>query len=132
MPVWLESREIRFFHRSLIEEHGGLHGLRVEGALNSTLARPRHLLAYRSDSTIYQLAASYGFGFARNHVFVDGNKRIALAAINVFLQINSATLAADEAETVIVINEIASGVMDESDLADWISARSVPFDLDTE
>jgi death-on-curing protein len=89
-------------------------------------------LAYHPDSTIHQLAASYGFGFAKNHVFVDGNKRIALAAINVFLQINGATLAADEAEAVIIINEVASGVMSENDLADWIFARSVPFDIDAE
>ena len=132
MPVWLEPREIRFFHRSLIEEHGGLHGIRDEGALKSTLARPHHLLACQPDSTIHQLAASYGFGFARNHVFVDGNKRIALAAINVFLQINGATLVADEAEAVIVINEIAGGVIDENGLADWIASRSVPFDVDAE
>ena len=132
MPIWLESREIRFFHQELIEEHGGPHGIRDEGALNSKLARPRHLLAYHPDSTIHQLAASYGFGFAKNHVFVDGNKRIALAAISVFLQINGATLTADEAEAVIIINEVAGGAMNENDLADWISARSMPFDIDAE
>ncbi|MCU0786507.1 MAG: type II toxin-antitoxin system death-on-curing family toxin [Verrucomicrobia bacterium] len=132
MPIWLESREIRFFHQQLIEEHGGLHGLRDEGALDSTLARPRHLLAYHPDSTIHKLAATYGFDFARNHVFVDGNKRIALAAVNVFLQINGANLAADEAEAVIIINEVAGGAMKENDFADWISARSASFDLDAE
>jgi death on curing protein len=132
MPIWLESREIRFFHQQLIEEHGGLHGLRDEGALDSTLARPRHLLAYHPDSTIHKLAASYGFGFAKNHVSVDGNRRIALAAVDVFLQINGANLAADEAEAVIIINEVARGAMNENDLAGWISARSVPFDLDAE
>ena len=132
MPIWLESREIRFFHQALVAEHGGPQGLRDEGALNSTLARPRHLLAYHPDSTIHKLAASYGFGFARNHVFVDGNKRIALAAINVFLQINGATLAADEAEAAAIINEVAGGGMNENDLADWISACTVPFDMNAE
>jgi death-on-curing protein len=132
MPVWLNSPEIKFYHRELIEEHGGLTGLKDDGALEATLARPHHLCAYKPDSTIHQLATSYGFGFAKNHVFVDGNKRVALAAINIFLQVNGANLAVDEVEAVIVINDVAAGLIDEDALAAWIAEKSVPFDIDAD
>ena len=85
MPVWLEAPEVVFFHRELIDEHGGLHGIRDKGALESTLARPRQRLNHDPEATICELAAAYGYGFTRNHVFTDGNKRVALAALNVFL-----------------------------------------------
>ena len=130
MPEWLKSHEIRLFHRELIEEHGGSRGISDEGALEATLARPRNLLAYDPEALISRLAASYGFGLIKNHVFVDGNKRIALAAINIFLQINGATLTANELEAVVVINEVATGDMDENALAKWIDGRTMPFDLD--
>lgn len=113
-------------------EHGGLPGLKDEGALEATVARPRNLLAYTPGASIYQLAASYGFGFAKNHVFADGNKRIALAAINVFLQLNGANLDVEEAEAVLVMNDVASGRIDEDSLAAWISQRAVPFELDAD
>jgi len=114
----------------LINEHGGVHGLGNEDALEATLARPRQLLAYRPNVTIYDLAASYGYGFARDHVFADGNKRIALAAVAIFLQLNGLRLIADEAETVVIFNEVAAGRIDENGLAAWIIDRSEPFDLD--
>ncbi|RPH97239.1 MAG: type II toxin-antitoxin system death-on-curing family toxin [Lysobacterales bacterium] len=132
MPDWLGAHDINYFHRELLKEHGGLPGLKDEGALESTLARPRNLLADTPDASMAQLAASYGFGFAKNHVFADGNKRIALAAINVFLQINGANLDVEEAEAVIVMNDVAAGRIDEDSLAAWISQRAVPFDLDAD
>lgn len=132
MPDWLSARDIKYFHRELILEHGGLPGLKDEGALESTLARPRNFLAYTPDASLARLAAAYGFGFARNHVFADGNKRIALAAINVFLQINGANLDLEEAEAVIVMNDFASGRIDEDLLAAWISQHAVLFELDAD
>jgi death-on-curing protein len=130
MPIWLESREVLLFQRLLIDEHGGLQGIRDEGALESTLARPQNLLSYHPETNITSLAASYGFGFCQNHVFNDGNKRIALAAINVFLQLNDWNLTCSEAEAVWVIREVASGNLDESLLASWVDKNSEPFDLD--
>ena len=130
MPVWLDAPEIRLFHRDLTKEHGGLAGLRDEGALEATLARPRNLLSYQPDSTLSQLAASYGYGFARNHVFADGNKRIALVAINVFLQVNGATLNVAESEAVAQISDLAAGKLTEAELGAWIAENSAPFDLD--
>ena len=132
MPAWLESADVKYFHRTLIDEHGGPPGLKDEDALEETLARPRNLLAYHPEATLYELAASYGFGLARNHVFVDGNKRIALTAIGVFLQINGVALEVDEVEAVVVMNEVAEGAIDEPALAAWIEQKSVPFDLDAE
>jgi death-on-curing protein len=130
MLIWLEAREIKLFHQLLIDEHGGLHGIRDEGALESTLARPQNLLSYHPKTTTTSLAACYGFGFCQNHVFNDGNKRIALTAINVFLQLNGLNLIVSEAEAVHVIREVASGNLDEALLGEWIRKNSEPFELD--
>ena len=129
MPEWLTTPDVTYFQRILIDEHGGLHGIRDEGALESTLARPLQLLNYKPDSTIQELAASYGFGLAKNHVFNDGNKRIALAVIDTFMRINGAQLTAEEVDVVCVIQDVASGILDEPALAKWITKNSSPFDL---
>ena len=130
MPEWLNAYEITYFHRELIEEHGGLHGLRDEGALESALARPQSLLHYFPNTTIPALAACYGFGLTQNHAFVDGNKRIALAALNTFLQINGFALTASEVEAAHVIRELAAGNIDEAALRTWIETNCEAFDLD--
>ena len=130
MPEWLEKRDVVHFQRMLVEEHGGLHGVRVEGALESTLARPMQLLHYQADASLFELAASYGHGFAKNHVFLDGNKRISLASIDIFLQINGFQLDAEEVDAVITIRDVATGILKESGLAGWIEDNSSPFDLD--
>jgi death-on-curing protein len=132
MPTGLESPEIKLFHRMLIDEHGGLHGIRDEGALEATLARPQHLLHYVPETPLSELAASYGFGLAKNHAFLDGNKRIALAVINTFLQVNGVTLTASELEATHFIVELAAGNLTEKELAAWIGKNSAPFDLDAE
>ena len=130
MPEWLEKRDVVHFQRMLVEEHGGLHGIRDEGALVSTLARPMQLLHYQSDATLFEMAASYGHGFAKNHVFLDGNKRISLASIDIFLQINGFQLIAEEVDAVVTIRDVATGVLKESGLAGWIKENSSRFDLD--
>jgi len=130
MPEWLTASDIRHFHQSLIEEFGGLHGIRDEGLLESTLAPPVNLLAYKPKTPVYELAASYGFGFAKNHVFNDGNKRISLTAIDVFLILNGMQLVAEEVEAVCAIRDVATGEMDEADLAEWIRVNSNEYDLD--
>ncbi len=88
----------------------------------SALARPRNLLAY-GEPSLEQLAASYAFGLAKNHPFVDGNKRVALAAIDVFLQLNGHELVVGEPEAVVIMRELASGEIDEPELAAWIAAN---------
>lgn len=131
MPEWLEASDVKLFHQTLIEEFGGLHGIRDEGALESTLARPINLLGYEPETPINELAASYGFGFAKNHIFNDGNKRISLTVIDVFLSLNGKQLIAEEVEAVFVIRDVAAGKIDEATLAAWILDNSIDFDLDS-
>ena len=123
--VWLESRDILHFRREMIAEHGGLQGAPNAGLLESTLVRPRNLLAYQEDAAIHELAASYGYGFACNHCFTDGNKRIALVAIDVFLIVNGYELMADEADAVVMIRQLAAGGTSERELASWIEANII-------
>jgi death on curing protein len=126
-PKWLSRDIVVAIHGELIAEHGGLSGVRDEGLLESALARANNRRAYAEPSR-YELAAAYGFGLAKNHPFLDGNKRIALASIDVFLQLNGFALAASEVETVAVIRDLAAGEIDEDTLARWIEANASPFD----
>jgi len=129
MPQWIPGAAIRAIHAELLLEHGGLDGPVSEDMLGATLARPQHLDTYSSPAaSLFQLAAAYGFGFAKNHCFKDGNKRISLSAMDVFLQMNGYELTAQEAETVIVIQALAAGDMSEDDLARWIEANAAPLD----
>lgn len=132
MPVWLDITDIVYFHQQCIDEHGGLRGGAKEGPLESTLARPRNLLSYDPDAGIFELAASYGFGLARNHCFPDGNKRISLISIDVFLQVNGFELTATEVDAVAVIRELASGELQEAALAIWIENNSAPINIDVD
>jgi len=124
LPVWLTQREIVYFLQLTINEDGGLHGPVNDGPLQSTLARPQNLMAYDATVSIYELSATYGFGFARNHCFADGNKRVALNAIDVFLMCNGVEFEPDEAEAVVMIRAVAAGDVDEKVLASWIENNS--------
>jgi death-on-curing protein len=125
MPVWIPEEAIRAMHFELIREHGGLSGKVSEDALAATLAPPRQLDHYGNPApSIAQLAAAYGFGLARNHCFSDGNKLIALAAIDVFLLINGYELTASEPDAAAVMLALAAGEMDESELSDWLENNS--------
>lgn len=118
-------------HDELLREHGGLGGTIDEGALESILARPQNLVAYKNPvpPTIFELAASYGFGFARNHCFADGNKRIALVSIDVFLEMNGFELVAEEIPAVETIKMLAAGEINETQLCEWIQANSEEFKI---
>jgi len=122
-PVWLDAVVLKAMHMELIAEHGGMPGIRDENLLQSALARPQNLFAYGSP-TIFELAAAYGFGLAKNHAFVDGNKRIALAAAGVFLDVNGYDLTAPEPEAVATILGLASSDVTESAFALWIGSNS--------
>ncbi len=130
-PRWLSKSVVLAIHGELLVEHGGPGGVRDEGALESALARPRNALAYGS-AGLAELAAAYGFGLARNHSFVDGNKRVALAAMDVFLQLNGHELAVTEPEAVVVIRDLAAGRLTETALAAWVARGMVEVRSDLE
>ena len=121
-PVWLPSNLILAVHERQLREFGGPAGVRDAGALESALGRARNRWAYEG-ANYPQLAAAYAFGIARNHPFVDGNKRAALLAIVTFLGLNDIEFTASEAEAVIMIRRLAAGEIDEDELAGWIAAN---------
>ena len=94
--------------------------MRDEGAIDASLARPRHLHAYEPESDLPRLAAAYGFGIVRNHPFNDGNKRAGFLAIGLFLALNGRELTAEPIEAIAVILRLAEGKMTELELASWI------------
>jgi len=108
-----------------LAEHGGGTGVRDMGLLQSALARPQNLAAYETPDTA-DCAAAYACGIARNHPFVDGNKRTAFVALELFIELNGWALDADDADAVRVMLAVADGSMDEARLAEWIRARCVP------
>jgi len=122
--VWLPEAAIIAMHDELLAEHGGLDGAVDANRLASTMARPMQLESYGSPS-LHEVAASYGFGFARNHCFSDGNKRIALVAMDVFLQLNGEELSAPEADAVLTIEDLATGDIGEEDLVAWIGEYAI-------
>ena len=124
-PRWVLPEVVHAIHKMLIAEHGGLPGIRDQGLLDSALARPRQQAAYAKKNSIVQLAAACSYGLARNHPFVDGNKRIALTVAAVFLEINGHSLNAPEAEAVLIYQQLADGTLTEEALAEWIRERSV-------
>jgi death on curing protein len=126
-PVWLTRVMVEAIHAGQVSEHGGQAGLRDEGLLESALARPRHVWSYDPGAGLPRLAAEYGFGLARNHAFLDGNKRTAFVAMNVFLILNGNEIETDEPEAVEVMLRLAAGSLDFDGLVQWIAAAVVPY-----
>ncbi|MDJ0947913.1 MAG: type II toxin-antitoxin system death-on-curing family toxin [Alphaproteobacteria bacterium] len=124
-PIWVGRELALALQQELIAEYGGLAGVRDDGLLESALARPKQLFAY-GDPTLAGLAAAYAFGIARNHPFVDGNKRAALAVADVFLQLNGHEIVAPEVEAVAVFQDLAAGEIEEAELAAWIQSNLEP------
>lgn len=116
-------------HAAMIAEHGGRPGIRDVGLLSSALARPRNRRAYGTSATLFDLAAAYGFAIVKDHRFIDGNKRAALMAMYVFLEINGHRLEAPEVEAVDVMLRLASGELAEKGLSRWLEANAEPFGL---
>ena len=123
--VWLDLGVIQAVHDEQLAEHGGAVGLRDVALLESALARPLQLAAY-GEPDIASLAAAYGFGLARNHPFVDGNKRTAFVAVELFLALNGRTLVAGDVECVLTMLQLAAGELDESQFAQWVRDKSQP------
>ncbi len=122
-PKWIAKKALLLLHEESLAEFGGARGLRDEGLLDSALARSQNAHAYKSGSTLAELAAAYGFGIAKNHAFVDGNKRTAFLSIGLFLMINGHRLAAVQADAIGTMLAVASGDVDEAGLAAWIAAN---------
>ncbi|GJD91037.1 MULTISPECIES: type II toxin-antitoxin system death-on-curing family toxin [Methylobacterium] len=120
--VWLTSDLVQAFHAQQLKLFGGPPGIRDEGALESALGRPVNRVAYAEEAEVdlAELAAAYAFGIAKNHPFIDGNKRAALLALVTFLGLNDLDFLADEAEAVVMIRSLAAGEIDESGLTRWI------------
>jgi death-on-curing protein len=121
--VWLSAPLILAAHEEQLAEHGGPGGVRDQGMLESALARPQHRALYGAPD-VADLAASYAFGLARNHPFVDGNKRAAFVALEVFLELNGWSLTASDESCVTTILRLAAGQLEEDALAAWIRAHS--------
>jgi death-on-curing protein len=119
---WIDRRALLLLHDESLAEHGGASGLRDEGLFDSALARPLNLAAYGKPDAA-ALAAAYGVGLAKNHPFVDGNKRAAFLAVGLFLALNGQRLVASQAEATLIMLDVAAGSIAEDAFADWIRRR---------
>ncbi|MBN2691660.1 MAG: type II toxin-antitoxin system death-on-curing family toxin [Burkholderiaceae bacterium] len=119
---FVDRRALLLLHDESLAEHGGAPGLRDEGLLDSALARPLNLVAY-GEPDLAALAAAYGVGLAKNHAFVDGNKRAAFLAVGLFLALNGQRLAATQADATLTMLSVASGDLSEDAFAAWIRAH---------
>jgi death on curing protein len=126
--LWLKRQWVDALHFQQLKRFGGLYGVRDQGAIESALSRPIQRWAYERARDVAALAAAYGFGLARSHGYSDGNNRIALMAIAVFLDINGWVLDAAEPEVVRVMVAVAAGDLSEAELAEWgrEHARAAP------
>jgi death on curing protein len=121
--IWIDAAVLYAVHEEQLTEHGGAAGVRDAGLFESALARPQNLALYEKPDAA-GLAASYGFGIARNHPFIDGNKRTAFVAAELFLDLNGFELLADDADCVMTMLAVATGEMDEATFAEWIRRHS--------
>lgn len=122
-PRWLTRGQLEAIHQEQLREHGGSAGVRDEGLLQSAMNRARNKCAY-GETDLAVMAAAYAFGIAKNHAFVDGNKRTAFQAMYLFLGLNGHDLDAAEPEVVEIMNRLAAGKLTESACADWVRAHS--------
>ena len=123
--MWIDRRALELLHGESLREHGGASGLRDEGLLESALARPPNL-AHDGQPDAFDLAASYGVGLAKNHPFVDGNKRAAFLSIGLFLFLNGWRLTASQADATLTMLSVAAGDIDEPTLAQWLREHTTP------
>ena len=122
--VWIATEVALAAHAEQLAEHGGGDGIRDAGMLDSAMARPRNLADY-GEPDAAALAAAYAYGIARNHPFIDGNKRTAAVVSETFLLLNGHGLDASDAELVVAFVALAAGELTEDELADWFRQRLV-------
>lgn len=123
--VWITEPQARAIHSKQLALFGGAAGILDPGNLSSALARPQHLYTYNREASLYELAASLGWGLVKNHPFVDGNKRTAFVVMAVFLKVNGIDLQVSEAAVVTTMLSLADGSMSEVDLTAWLQGGEV-------
>ena len=122
---WLNAGVLQAVHLEQLAEHGGGAGTRDEGLFESALARPQNLALY-GNPDVFELAAAHAIGIAKNHPFIDGNKRTAYVAMELFLVLNGFELIADDANATLSMISVAAGDIDEPTLAQWLREQSTP------
>ncbi|MFG6415297.1 type II toxin-antitoxin system death-on-curing family toxin [Roseateles sp. DC23W] len=123
---WLNADVLRAIHHEQLAEHRGATGIRDEGLFESAVTRPRNLVAY-GQPDVFELAAAYAVGLAKNHPFIDGNRRTAYVAMELFLSLNGLELLANDADCVITMLGVAASEISESELADWLRQQAEPI-----
>lgn len=127
-PFWVDISDVCILHNEIIAESGGTSGILNQGALDSTLNKPKNLYHYSDDLNLYELAASYGYGLTKNHCFIDGNKRIAFITVYTFLLNNGIEIVASEIEATNIFLDLAASLesqeKDMDKLANWLQANS--------
>ncbi len=123
-PVWLLPEVVDEIHALQIEEHGGAPGIRDRGLLESALGRPANAFSYGNGDRL-DIAAAYAFGLARNHPFIDGNKRTAFLCAYIFLRLNGLMLVAEEANATEMMVAFAAGSLDEGGFAIWLRQNTL-------
>ena len=127
-PTWISEALARTIHDDQIARYGGSLGIRDESLFLASLDRPRNLFAYGDNPNLFDLAAAYAFGIAKNHPFIDGNKRTAFVLAAVFLEINGFTLDAPEPEVVLTMTRLATDLEDQDSIARWLGMRSLKIE----
>jgi death-on-curing protein len=125
VTVWLSRQIILAAHDEQLREHGGASGIRDEGLLESALARPLNRAGYGEPDTV-ELAAVYAIAIARNHPFIDGNKRAAYVAMVLFLALNGIAFVPNKADAVITMLTMAAGEVSDEAFVDWVRRNAVP------
>jgi death-on-curing protein len=123
-PVWIDKPETLIAHSRQLAEHGGSDGVRDEGLLKSALGKPRNVFSYDDNCDLARLAASYAYGIARNHPFIDGNKRTALVVSEMFLRINGMKVVSAPEEKYFTFLHLAEGTLTEEELAAWFRSHA--------
>ncbi len=121
--IWLDDKVLLAVHDEQLAEHGGIVGVRDMGLFESALSRPRNLAVYAMPDAA-EIAAAYAYGIACNHPFLDGNKRTAFVAMELFLVLNGHELLANDVECVMTMLAVASGEIEEGEFAEWIRQHS--------
>ncbi len=125
MTVWLSQQLVLAIHDEQLAEHGGSIGLRDPGLLDSALARPLNRAGY-GEPDISELAAVYALGIAQNHPFIDGNKRTAFVALELFLRLNGCVLTVGDAEAVVMMLAMAAGEIQDDEFTVWVRLHTAP------
>ena len=124
-PLWVSNKAVLAMHSAQLAEHGGSDGIRDETLLDSALAKPLNVFAYTDQPDIFRLAASYAFGIARNHAFVDGNKRTALVVSLTFLDRNGWDIVSSREDVYFTFLHLADGSLTEEELTAWFTKHAV-------